>query len=74
MWTPADDDKQACLPHAVATEPPEISTWPVPPVLAGLRELRHGDNVVGKHGYIYYGGLENPPVDDSDEEPAGEDL
>lgn len=36
----------------------------VVPVLTGLRELRHGDNVVGEHGYLYYGGLENPPVDD----------
>ena len=31
------------------------------PVLTGLRELCHGDNVVGKNGYLYYGGLENPP-------------
>jgi hypothetical protein len=53
------------------------------PVLTGLRELRHGDNVVGEHGYLYYGGLENPPVNDDDgthasgsgdEEPAGVDL
>lgn len=51
------------------------------PVLTGLRELRHGDNVVGEHGYLYYGGLDNPPVDDDDaresesdevhEDPAG---
>ena len=42
------------------------------PVLTGLRELRHGDNVVGEHRYLYYGGLENPPADDdeSEEEPA----
>lgn len=36
-------------------------------VLAGLRELRHGDNVVGEHGYIYYGGLENPPGTDEED-------
>ncbi|KAF5377829.1 hypothetical protein D9615_006831 [Tricholomella constricta] len=30
------------------------------PLMAGLRELRHGDNVVGPHGYIYHGGLEDP--------------
>ena len=51
------------------------------PVLTGLHELRHGDNVVGEHG-----GLDNPPANDlddldgthgsSDEEPAqaGVDL
>ena len=50
------------------------------PVLTGLHELRHGDNIVGEHGYLYYGGLENPPVDndgsgdDTDEEPAGVNL
>ena len=31
------------------------------PILTGLRELRHGDNVVGGPGYAYYGGLESPP-------------
>ena len=49
------------------------------PVLTGLCELQHGDNIVGEHGYIYYGGLENPPVDDDgsgddSEGPAGVDL
>ena len=45
----------------------------VVPVLTGLHDLRHGDN--GEHEYIYYGGLENPPIDDeSDEELAGVDL
>lgn len=51
------------------------------PVLTGLRELRHGDNVVGGQHDGYYGESENPPspVDDSDggsddsEEPAGVD-
>lgn len=37
-------------------------------VPAGLRELRHGGNVVGECGYIYYGGLENPPgINDEDD-------
>ena len=36
-------------------------------ILAGLWELRHGDNVVGEHGYIYYGGLENPPGTDKED-------
>lgn len=31
------------------------------PILPGLLELRHGDNVVGGLGYTYYGGLESPP-------------
>lgn len=31
------------------------------PIVPGLRELRYGDNVVGPHGYRYFGGLENPP-------------
>jgi len=30
-------------------------------LLPGLRELWNGDNVIGQHGYLYYGGLENPP-------------
>ncbi|KAF5377194.1 hypothetical protein D9615_006459 [Tricholomella constricta] len=47
------------------------------PLMAGLRELRHGDNVVGQHGYIYYGGLEDPGLppgadfDGDDEGPEG---
>jgi hypothetical protein len=36
-------------------------------VLAGLRELRHGDNVVGEHGYIHYGGPENPTGADEED-------
>ena len=35
-------------------------------LLPGMRELRNGDNVVGQHGYIYCGGLENPPPVDED--------
>ena len=34
------------------------------PVLTGLRELRHGDKVIGENGYLYYGELENPPLPD----------
>jgi hypothetical protein len=41
-------------------------------LLPGLRELRNGDNVIDQHGYLYYGGLENPPpVDDAS--GSGED-
>ena len=35
------------------------------PILTGLRELRHGDNIVGENGYVYYGGLEDPPLSDN---------
>ncbi|KAF8232648.1 hypothetical protein L208DRAFT_1271005, partial [Tricholoma matsutake] len=45
------------------------------PVLTGLRELQHGDNVVGEHGYMYCGGLENPPpIDEEEEGPGNVDL
>ena len=46
------------------------------PVLAGLCELQHGDNVVGEHEYLYYGGLENPLTDEEEdaERPSDVDL
>ncbi|KAI9437413.1 hypothetical protein F5148DRAFT_1262673 [Russula earlei] len=40
-------------------------------LLAGLCELWHGDNVVGEHGYVYCGGLENPPSLDDQGSDAG---
>jgi len=36
-------------------------------ILAGLQKLWHGDNVAGEYGYIYYGGLENPPGTDEED-------
>jgi hypothetical protein len=41
------------------------------PLLPGLRELRHGDNVLGAHGYHYMGGLNNPPVAEVEENEEG---
>ncbi|KAF8164948.1 hypothetical protein B0H34DRAFT_779969 [Crassisporium funariophilum] len=35
------------------------------PIMAGLWELQHSDNVVGPYGYVYMGGLDNPVL------PAG---
>ncbi|KAF8059518.1 hypothetical protein FPV67DRAFT_1564953 [Lyophyllum atratum] len=48
------------------------------PVMAGLRELRHGDNVVGPYGYVYMGGLDDPVLpaglDDGSEDESNIDL
>lgn len=48
------------------------------PLLPGLRDLRHGDDGIGDLGYVYYGGLSQPPnlpsSTDSDEEEVTQDL
>ena len=31
-------------------------------IQTGLHELWHGDNIIGENGYVYYGGLEDPPL------------
>lgn len=41
------------------------------PLIPGLQDLRHGGDVVGKHGYVYLGGLDKPPTQGQDDE---EDL
>ena len=41
------------------------------PLLPGLRDLRYGNDGIGDLGYVYHGGLSQPPVQpppDSDEE------
>ncbi|KAJ7107132.1 hypothetical protein C8R44DRAFT_637746, partial [Mycena epipterygia] len=37
-----------------------------PDLIAGQRELRNGDNVIGEWGYAYLGGLAEPPPADGD--------
>ncbi|KAJ7086781.1 hypothetical protein B0H15DRAFT_781757 [Mycena belliarum] len=39
-------------------------------LLANQRELRHGDAIVGSHGYM--GGLDEPPVDEDEDEDEDE--
>jgi len=41
-------------------------------LLSGLRDLPHGDNTTGTHGYYYLGGLENPPTADEGDANANE--
>ncbi|KDR65144.1 hypothetical protein GALMADRAFT_1330174 [Galerina marginata CBS 339.88] len=48
------------------------------PLLPGLRDLRYGNDEIGDLGYVYYGGLNQPPAlapsTDSDEEDVPDDL
>jgi len=49
------------------------------PLLPGLRDLRYGNDEIGDLGYLYYGGLSQPPVqppstDSDDEEEIEHDL
>ncbi|KAF8151403.1 hypothetical protein B0H34DRAFT_755565 [Crassisporium funariophilum] len=52
------------------------------PIMVGILELRHGDNVVGPYGYVYMGGLDNPVLpaglvdggDDGSEDTSKVDL
>jgi len=49
------------------------------PLLPGLRDLHYGDDALGELGYVYYGGLTNPPslephTESDEEEEVAVDL